>query len=194
MPIGASAARSLRSIPLRVVRRLAWYGVSLAGLAALTTAIGIVQSRIAPGRLQMTYLLLVLLLAIAGGSGPVARIGVALRHRAGLASGQEPIRRYRDLAVDLGRHVVMLDGDEIHLTPTEYELLRCLISATARTLTHGQVLREIWGPEHESEIQPLRFAVFQLRRKLRDDPLHPRYIITEPGIGYRLGWSDAEPY
>lgn len=121
----------------------------------------------------------------------VARIGVALRHRAGLASGVEPVYRCGDLTVDLGNRNVTLGGGQIRLTLTEYDVLRCLAAASGRTLAHGQLLREIWGPEHETEIQLLRFAVFQLRKKLADDPLRPRYIMTVPGIGYQFG--DAPP-
>jgi two-component system KDP operon response regulator KdpE len=116
----------------------------------------------------------------------VARIRVALSHRAGLASGEEPLYQVADLVVDVGRRRVTLAGRELHLTPTEYTLLRCLAVADGRTVTHGQLLREIWGPDHGSDVQPLRFAAFQLRKKLGDDPLHPRYLITEPGVGYLL--------
>jgi two-component system KDP operon response regulator KdpE len=117
----------------------------------------------------------------------VARIDVALRHRAGRASGEDPVYRCGDLTVDLGRHFVAIDGGEVRLTPIEYEILRCLAARAGRIVTHAMLLNDVWGPEHEGEIQILRFGVFQLRKKLHDDPLHPRYIFTEPGVGYRLG-------
>jgi two-component system, OmpR family, KDP operon response regulator KdpE len=116
----------------------------------------------------------------------VARMRVALGHRAGLASGRELVYEVADLVVDVGRRRVTLAGRDLHLTPTEYTLLRVLAVAGGRTITHGQLLREIWGPEQGADIQPLRFAAFQLRKKLGDNPLHPRYLVTEPGIGYRL--------
>ncbi|HKI18588.1 MAG TPA: response regulator transcription factor [Isosphaeraceae bacterium] len=117
----------------------------------------------------------------------VARIGVALRHRAGVASGEMPVFRCGDLAIDLGRRQVTIADGEVHLTPIEYDLLRCLATRTGRIVTRAMLLREVWGAGHEDEIQLLRFGVFQLRKKLNDDPLRPRYIFTEPGVGYRLG-------
>jgi two-component system, OmpR family, KDP operon response regulator KdpE len=117
----------------------------------------------------------------------LARIGVALRHRAGLASGEEPIFQSGDLVVDVGRRLVTLGGEELRLTPIEYDVLRVLASSRGRIVTHSMLLAAIWGPEHEMEIHLLRFAVFQLRKKLGENPLHPKYIFTETGIGYRFG-------
>jgi two-component system KDP operon response regulator KdpE len=116
----------------------------------------------------------------------LARIRVALRHRAGVASGEEPVYRSGDLVVDVGRRLVTLHGEPIHLTPTEYDLLCCLAAHADRVVTHALALRTIWGIEHSGETQLLRFAILQLRKKLQDDPLHPRYIFTEPGVGYRF--------
>ena len=125
----------------------------------------------------------------------LARIRVALRHRAGVASGEEPVYRSGELVVDVGMRLVTLGGEAIHLTPTEYDLLCCLASHADRVVTHALALRSVWGIEHAGETQLLRFAVLQLRKKLRDDPLHPRYIFTEPGVGYRFRTSvpEAQP-
>src|SRR5712692_4149138 len=90
----------------------------------------------------------------------VARIGIALRHRAGVASGEEPVLHFGGLAIDVAGRSVLLDGREIHLTPTEYDLLRCLASHAGRTVTPRILLDEVWGPGHETEIQQVRFGVF----------------------------------
>ena len=119
----------------------------------------------------------------------LARIGVALRHRAGLASGEAPIFRGGDLVVDVGNRLVTLGGEELRLTPIEYDVLRVLASHGGRIVTHAMLLAAVWGPEHETEIQLLRFAIFQLRKKLGEHPLHPKHIFTEPGVGYRFGTS-----
>jgi two-component system KDP operon response regulator KdpE len=116
-----------------------------------------------------------------------ARIEVALRHRAGFASGEEPVYRYGDLTIDVGRRSVTLAGQDIHLTPIEYDILRALAVRTGRIVTHAMLLQDVWGIGHEAEIQLLRFGIFQLRKKLGENPLHPRYIFTDPGVGYRLG-------
>lgn len=122
----------------------------------------------------------------------LARIGVALRHRAGFASGEEPVFRSRDLEIDVSQRRVTLHGDEIHLTPIEYDLLCLLASHGGRIVTHATALKTVWGPEQETEIPLLRFAIFQLRKKLGDDPLRPLYIFTEPGVGYRFSPSEPE--
>jgi len=111
---------------------------------------------------------------------------VALRHNVGLASGAEPVYRSGDLAIDVGRRVVSLAAEEIHLTPTEYDVLRYLATNAGRVVTHAMVLRAVWGPEYGDETQLLRYAVLQLRKKLGDDPVNPRYIFTDPGVGYRF--------
>jgi len=116
----------------------------------------------------------------------LARIRVALRHGAGLASGNEPVYRSGDLAIDVGRRQVTLGDREIHLTPTEYEVLKYLAANAGRVVTHRALLRAVWGPEYNTETQLVRYTVLQLRRKLGDDPLNPRYIFTDPGVGYRF--------
>ncbi|HEY7295338.1 MAG TPA: response regulator transcription factor [Dehalococcoidia bacterium] len=120
----------------------------------------------------------------------VARIRVALRHAAAIPSGAEPIYRSGELVIDVGRRRVTLGGEEIHLTPTEYAVLTYLAANAGRVVTHSMVLRAVWGPEYGGENQLLRYTVLQLRRKLRDDPVHPRYLFTDPGIGYRFRLDD----
>jgi two-component system, OmpR family, KDP operon response regulator KdpE len=113
-----------------------------------------------------------------------ARIRAALRHSSQSAS--EPIFETNKLKVDLTRRLVRLDDQEISLTPTEYDLLRILVQNAGRVLTHQQLLRQVWGSVYESEAHLLRVNMSNLRRKIEPDPTRPRYIITEPGVGYRL--------
>jgi two-component system, OmpR family, KDP operon response regulator KdpE len=114
----------------------------------------------------------------------LARMRVALR-RMGPAA-QEPVFCVDDLAVDLARREVKLSGREVQLTPTEYDLLRVLVTHAGKVLTHRQLLREVWGVGYEQETHMLRVNISNLRRKLEPDPTRPRYIRTEPGVGYRL--------
>jgi two-component system, OmpR family, KDP operon response regulator KdpE len=91
-----------------------------------------------------------------------------------------------DLVVDLARRRVTVRGEEISLTPTEYDLLRLLVQHAGKVLIHRQLLRQVWGTEYESGLHLLRVNISNLRRKLESDPTRPRYILTEPGVGYRL--------
>ena len=116
----------------------------------------------------------------------VARICVSLRHSAALASGTEPVYRSGELQIDLGRRSVELGGEAIHLTPTEYDVLKFLATHAGKVVTHAMVLRAVWGPEYGEETQLLRYTILQLRKKLHDDPLHPKYLFTDPGVGYRF--------
>jgi two-component system KDP operon response regulator KdpE len=114
----------------------------------------------------------------------LARMRVALRR--GSQSGVQPVFTSGDLAVDLARRVVTVAGREVQLTPTEYDLLRVLVTHAGRVLTHRQLLREVWGIGYEPETHMLRVNISNLRRKIEPDPARPRYILTEPGVGYRL--------
>jgi two-component system, OmpR family, KDP operon response regulator KdpE len=114
----------------------------------------------------------------------LARMRVALR-RAG-QSGVEPVFTNDDLIVDLTRRVVTVAGHEVQLTPTEYDLLRVLVTNAGKVLTHRQLLREVWGMGYEQEMHMLRVNISNLRRKIEPDPSRPHYIVTEPGVGYRL--------
>ena len=117
----------------------------------------------------------------------LARIRVALRHAAGAPrGGDDAVFAVGDLRVDLARRHVFVGGKEVHLTPIEYKLLTTLVRHAGKVLTHGQLLKEVWGPSHGEEAHYLRVYMAQLRRKLEADPTRPRYLLTEPGVGYRL--------
>lgn len=112
-----------------------------------------------------------------------ARIRAALRHRL-QQQGEQPVFRSGDLEVDLVRRIVHLRGDEVKLTPKEYDILRMLVAHAGKVLTHRMLMNEIWGGE--TEVQYLRIYVRQLRQKIEANPEQPRHILTETGIGYRL--------
>ncbi len=114
----------------------------------------------------------------------LARMRVANRHS--LQADSQPVFEEGDLKIDLSRRQVMQAGKEVSLTPTEYNLLRLLVQNAGKVLTHRQLLRQIWGNAYEAEAHLLRVNMSNLRRKIEPDPLRPRYIITEPGVGYRL--------
>ncbi|TAL29097.1 MAG: response regulator [Alphaproteobacteria bacterium] len=116
----------------------------------------------------------------------LARIKVALRHASRREHLSELVYAFKDLQVDLARRRATLNKDEIHLTPTEYDLLALLARKAGQVVTHAEILREVWGKNSDEHDHYLRIYVQRLRQKLHDDPLHPRYIFTEPGIGYRL--------
>ena len=115
----------------------------------------------------------------------LARIRVALRHARRGAAAQTSLQ-VRELQMDLAGHIVTLAGEEIHLTPTEFGLLRILMLNVDRVVTQHQLLSEVWGPGYEDDVQTLRIFVAQLRRKLRERAGEPSFILTEPGVGYRL--------
>jgi two-component system KDP operon response regulator KdpE len=91
---------------------------------------------------------------------------------------------YGDLVVDLERRRVRYQGREIELTPTEYELLTYLMTNAGKVLSHKTILQQVWGPEYGQEAEYLRVYIGRLRGKIEDDPAHPRYIVTERGVGY----------
>jgi two-component system KDP operon response regulator KdpE len=95
------------------------------------------------------------------------------------------VLRFDDLEVDLARQLVRLGGERVGLTPTEYRLLEALVTNPGKLLTHRWLLSKVWGPGYGSETHYVRIYVRQLRRKLRDDPARPRFILTESGLGYR---------
>lgn len=114
----------------------------------------------------------------------LARIRAALRHAVGVC--EEPVLRFDDLIIDLAHRQIKVAGAEIKLTPTEYELMKNLAINAGKVLTHKFLLRAVWGPAYENDIQYLRVYMGQIRRKLESDPSRPRHVITEPGVGYRL--------
>jgi two-component system KDP operon response regulator KdpE len=117
----------------------------------------------------------------------LARMRAALRHASRSAADLgEPVFTLGDLKVDLGRRQVFVSAKEIHLTPIEYKLLTTLIRYAGKVMTHRQLLKEVWGPLHVEEGHYLRVYMRQLRNKLEKNPAHPRYLVTELGVGYRL--------
>ncbi len=120
----------------------------------------------------------------------MARIRVALRHAAGMRAGEkEPVFVLQNLRIDLSMRQVFVDDREIHLTPIEYKLLTTLVRYAGRVVTHRQLLKEVWGPAHVDEVQYLRVYMTQLRHKLETDPTRPRFLLNEPGVGYRLKYE-----
>ena len=115
----------------------------------------------------------------------LARMRVALRHAA-RPGGASPVYRAGELFVDLEARLVTVRGNEVHLTPHEFKLLAALVKKAGKVLTHRQLLREVWGPEYGDENHYVRVYMAQLRRKLEADPARPRYLRSEPGVGYRL--------
>jgi two-component system KDP operon response regulator KdpE len=119
-----------------------------------------------------------------GTSELLARLRVALRHSEN--KSEEPIFRSGPLLIDLADRHVTMDGKEVSLTATEYNLLRLLVRHSGKVLTHRFILREVWGPNSENQNHYLRVYIARLREKLKTDPPHPDILLTEPGIGYRL--------
>jgi two-component system KDP operon response regulator KdpE len=117
----------------------------------------------------------------------LARIRVALRHAAGVShAGDQSAFRVGDLEVDLLRRHVSVAGVEVRLTPVEYRLLATLVAHAGKVLTHQQLLHEVWGPSHDDQAHYVRVYMAHLRGKLEAEPARPRYLRTEPGVGYRL--------
>ena len=118
----------------------------------------------------------------------LARLRVALRHAATLSTGTSADAVYEvgGLQVDHARREVTVDGEQVHLTPTEFRLLTVLARNAGKVVTHRQLLKEVWGPDSVSENQYLRVYMGQLRHKIEKDATRPRYLRTESGVGYRL--------
>ena len=116
----------------------------------------------------------------------MARIRVALRHERKPGGAEEPVFTLGRWRVDLARRQVHVDGEEVHLTPLEYKLFTTLIRHAGKVVTHQQLLREVWGGVPGAQPLYLRVYMTQLRHKLEEDPSRPRYLQTEPGVGYRL--------
>jgi two-component system, OmpR family, KDP operon response regulator KdpE len=114
----------------------------------------------------------------------MARMRVVLRRIA--HPDTEPVFTSRELVVDLARRLVRVRGRDVQLTPTEYDLLRVLVTHAGKVLTHQQLLRQVWGLGYEGESHLLRVNISNLRQKIERNSARPEYIITEPGVGYRL--------
>jgi len=113
----------------------------------------------------------------------IARLRAALRRATPSA---EPVLTVGELALDLEKRELRVGGKPVHLTPHQFDLLRVLASNEGKLLTHRAILQEVWGPGYGSESNLLHVHVSQLRRKIEPDPARPRYLLTEPGAGYRL--------
>ena len=109
---------------------------------------------------------------------------MALRHSAKVED--EPVLVFGEITMDVAHRKVELKGEELKLTPTEYEIMKYLAMQADRVVTHRQLLHAVWGPNYQDHTHYLRIYVAQLRHKIERDPTQPRYILTEPGVGYRL--------
>jgi two-component system KDP operon response regulator KdpE len=114
----------------------------------------------------------------------MARLRSALRRSA--QAETDPTFTTGNLVVDLNQRIVTMNGQPVFLTPTEYDLLRTFVKHAGKVLTHDQLLRAVWGTAYESETHMLQVNISNLRRKIEPDPVRPSYLITEPGVGYRL--------
>jgi len=114
----------------------------------------------------------------------IARIRVALRHQ--IVGNDEPVLILGVLTIDLAHRQVSIDDKQIKLTPIEYEILKHLAINSGKVLTHRYLLTNVWGKEYQNQNHYLRIYIRQLRRKIEPNPTQPIYILTEPGIGYRL--------
>ncbi len=122
-----------------------------------------------------------------GASELLARIRVALRHAARPAeSATAVVKIGEDVQVDLVKRLVIVRGEEMHLTPIEYKLLVLLVKHAGMVVTHRHMLEQVWGPGHAHQMQYLRVYMTQLRHKLERVPAHPKHLVTEAGVGYRL--------
>jgi two-component system KDP operon response regulator KdpE len=121
----------------------------------------------------------------------LARIRVALRHAAQVESGTEPIFTAGPLSVDFAQRLVQVNGQEVRLTPTEYDLLKALIKNSGKIMTRQMLLSQVWGTGYGAESHYLHVYIGQLRRKIEPDPAHPRFILTISGVGYRFN-ADEE--
>jgi two-component system KDP operon response regulator KdpE len=116
----------------------------------------------------------------------LARIRVTLRHRGTALAAAVTVHELDDLRIDLSAHQVLLGGQELHLTPTEFKLLARLVRSAGRVVTHRQLLTDVWGGEFTEHTHYLRLYMAQLRAKIEQDAAEPRHLLTETGVGYRL--------
>jgi two-component system KDP operon response regulator KdpE len=117
----------------------------------------------------------------------LARIRVALRSTRSLEpTADTGVLTHGDLTVDFDLRCVTVGGSEVHLTPTEYRLLSVLVRSAGRVITSRQILRQVWGPAYEDQMGYLRVYMKKLRYKIEREPANPKYLINEPGVGYRL--------
>jgi len=114
----------------------------------------------------------------------LARVRAALRR----SSAEQPLPKIEtsELTVDLEMRMVTVRGNSVHLTPKEFDVLRLLVTSQGRPVTHRKMLQMVWGPEYGEESEPVRVVIKQLRQKIEKDPARPRYILTEPWVGYKF--------
>jgi two-component system KDP operon response regulator KdpE len=112
----------------------------------------------------------------------LARVRAALRR----SSAVQPLPKIEssELTIDLEMRMVNVRGNSVHLTPKEFDVLRLLVTQQGRPVTHRKILQIVWGPEYGEETEPVRVVIRQLRKKIEKNPAHPRYILTEPWVGY----------
>jgi two-component system, OmpR family, KDP operon response regulator KdpE len=112
----------------------------------------------------------------------LARVRAALRR----SNGEQPLPKIEtsELTVDFEMRMINVRGNSVHLTPKEFDVLRLLVTQQGRPVTHRKILQIVWGPEYAEETEPVRVVIRQLRKKIEKNPAHPRYILTEPWIGY----------
>jgi two-component system KDP operon response regulator KdpE len=120
----------------------------------------------------------------------LARVRVALRHAAQVEAGTEPVFSAGPLRIDFAQRQVQVDGREVRLTPTEYDLLKALVKNRGKIMTRQMLLTQVWGTSYGAESHYLHVYVGQLRRKIEPDPTHPRFILTISGVGYRFNDDD----
>jgi two-component system KDP operon response regulator KdpE len=121
----------------------------------------------------------------------LARIRAALRR----SGTEQPLPKIEtsDLTIDLEMRLANVRGENVHLTPKEFDVLRLLVMQAGKAVTYRKILQIVWGPEYGEEAEPVRIVIKQLRQKIETDPAHPRYIVTEPRIGYRFQLPSATP-
>lgn len=127
-----------------------------------------------------------------GMSEVLARVRVALRHTAQIQTGTEPSFTSGPLKVDFAQRLVRVNGQEVKLTPTEYDLLKALIKNSGKIMTRQMLLSQVWGTGYSTESHYLHVYIGQLRRKIEPTPAHPRFIMTVSGVGYRFNADDRE--
>lgn len=120
----------------------------------------------------------------------LARVRVALRHTAQVQTGTEPIFALGQLRIDFAQRLVTNNGQEIKLTPTEYDLLKALVKNRGKIMTRQMLLSQVWGTGYGADSHYLHVYIGQLRRKIEPDPAHPRFILTVSGVGYRFSADD----
>lgn len=119
----------------------------------------------------------------------MARMRVCLR-RFCHSEEQKPVLSCGGISMDLLQHKVLMEGREVKLTPTEYELLKYMLKNAGKVLTHKQILKAVWGNDYDEDLHYIRIYMRQLRRKIEKDPAQPKYLLTEAGVGYRLSGGE----